>query len=67
MKTRGQQRTEAEQRLMNSVQLHAHLSNLIREIIVEKKTDKLIEFQQFIQYAPPEMRQEMLRKIEDMS
>jgi hypothetical protein len=64
MKTRAQQRAEVEAKLMSAVNLQAHLTNLIHAIIVGKRTDLLAEFQQFVQYAPPEMKDTLWQTLQ---
>jgi hypothetical protein len=62
MLTREEQRARASRRLMTSVGLHAHLRNLIREIKAGDAS-KLSEFQQFVQYAPAEMKSQLLNEM----
>lgn len=60
--TRDQQRRRHVHKLMLSIQLHSHLNNLMREILAGDAS-QLPEFQQYIQYAPPEMRDSLLRSL----
>jgi hypothetical protein len=53
-----EQRRQHSANVMTAVQLEAHLLNLKREILAGDFT-KVVEFQQFIQYAPTEMKQRL--------
>jgi hypothetical protein len=53
--TRAEQRIRRSGAMMAAVNLEAHLRNLVREILAGD-TAKLVEFQQFIRYAPDAMR-----------
>ncbi len=59
MMTRQQQRDRDSARMMLSIQLEAHLRNLVSEVKGGNLT-KLIEFQQAAQYAPSEMKDRIL-------
>ena len=61
--TRDEQRSRASQSAQNTVNLWFHLQNLIREIRAGD-TGKLSEFQQFVQYAPEGMREQLLDQID---
>lgn len=58
MKTRAQQRANEVSKLQKSIRLEL----LLRKLIHEKN---LVEFQQWIQYAPLEMKQRMLDLLEN--
>lgn len=60
--SRDEQRIKARHKLMLSVGLCAHLQNLIREIKAGN-INKLTEFQQFVQYAPTEMKSKLLNDL----
>lgn len=61
--SREEQRAREAHRAMLPIQLWCHLQNLIREIKAGDAS-KLIEFQQFAQYAPAEMRMKLLEQLE---
>lgn len=61
--TRDEQRRRSTNDAMIAVGLECHLRNLVREIH-SGEFHKLQEFQQFVQYAPPEMK-ENIRKFLD--
>lgn len=60
--TRAEQRTRATNRSILSIQLWAHLNNLVDEILAGDAS-RLSEFQQFIQYAPDNLRMELLNRL----
>jgi len=58
MKTREQQRQQQAHQSMSSFGLYCHLLNLSRDILAGD-TAKIPEFQQFIQYAPAGMKDQL--------
>lgn len=58
-----EQRKRHTHRLMVSVGLECHLINLQNEILAGN-VSKVQEFQQMVQYAPPLMREKLLRKLD---
>lgn len=52
--TVGEQRERNAAQCMVGIGLEAHLRNLVREVLAGDTT-KLVEFQQFLRYAPPVM------------
>lgn len=56
-------RRRATAKLMVGVGLVAHLDNLLREILAGDAS-KLPEFQEFVQYAAPDVRCRLLEKLE---
>jgi hypothetical protein len=65
MLNRADQRRRQDRSLMLSVQLYAHFHNLV-DAILAGDASKLSEFQQYIQYAPPLMREELLRRVDKL-
>lgn len=63
--TREEQRIKQSHNQMLSIQLDCHLHNLISDIL-KGDANKLPEFQQFIQYAPPEMKLRMIENLEKL-
>ena len=63
MLTRDEQRTRHQLRSQLAVGLWCHLHNLMEDVLAGD-VKKAQEFQQFIQYAPQEMREEILEKLE---
>lgn len=62
-KTRDQLRRERSQQILVSAHLELQLRDLIRRVLSEGDFDALAEFQQTIQYAPPEMKARILELI----
>lgn len=65
VRSRSEQRQSSDRSVMLSANLEAHLINLLKEI-ESGATSKLVEFQQFIQYAPQEMRLRMLDRVDEL-
>jgi hypothetical protein len=71
VKSRKEQRREQDQQLMVALGLEAHLRNLADDILSGSgKTDartseNFAEFQQFVQYASPEMKDRLLAFIRE--
>lgn len=61
--SRELERQRETNRKMTALGLHCHLLNLIREIRAGE-TDKLVDFQQMLRYAPPEMCLAVLAELE---
>ncbi len=54
--TRDEERVQYSRRVQVAIGLECHLRNLVREIR-GGSTEKLIDFQQYIQYAPLPVRE----------
>jgi hypothetical protein len=63
--TVGEQRRKIASKLMVSIGLQAHLKNLTREIL-SGNYSKIPEFQEFIRYAPEELRSKLLDDLDEM-
>ena len=61
--SRGEQRGRTSARLMVSIGLEAHLRNLATDALAGDQ-DAVREFQEFVQYAPPEMKARVLEFLE---
>jgi hypothetical protein len=60
----GYNRLVAARKLRVRIGLWAEIRNLARAASAGDK-DPLVEFQQLIQYAPPEMKADLLRDLEE--
>lgn len=64
IQSREQQRARHSFLMAQSLFLECHLRNLIRQIRAGEAA-KLVEFQQFVQYAPENMRLRVQTYLED--
>ena len=62
MMTRDEQRAKDTNNKMACVGLYCHLLNLMDEIL-NGRSHKLTDFQEFIQYAPPTLKVQVLQKL----
>lgn len=60
---RAEQRQRNEQRQMASLGLACHLDSLVHDIL-GGDASLLSEFQQMVQFAPPEMRERLIARLE---
>jgi predicted RNA-binding protein len=58
-----EQRDRISRNMVNAINLEFHLRNLLREIR-NGELQKLVEFQQFIQYAPTETKIRIMEQLD---
>ena len=63
--THNQQRSKTEQKVIASINLEMLLRDLIRKVMVGNK-EAIMEFQQQIQYAPPEMKDRIASYLQNL-
>lgn len=64
--TRKEQRDKQSNSVAISVNLALHLRSLAYQVIVDRDSSKLQEFQQWVQYAPAEMKQQLLQYVDGL-